>query len=109
MKLLCCRHCKDWNALSWGWRECHCGRTGGRYNEDGDTATVWGDGLLFGFSNRAWSPLLISAMLGDDYGIPNLKHLTGDQVLWNYDESNGKITRLVERPEPNCKAPDARP
>lgn len=95
MKLLVCLACFDWNALSYDPRECECGRTGGRYNNDGDTATVWGDGVLFGFSNRAWKPLLMEHLACATH--PK-SALPGSEVLWVYDESNGKITRLAEKP-----------
>lgn len=96
MKLLLCRACFDWNALSYGPRDCECGRTGGQYNPDGDTATVWGDGVLFGFSNRAWRPLFFKFALEGERQLP--EEMPGRDVLWVYDESNGKITRLKEKP-----------
>ena len=62
MKLIFCPHCTDIVAL---WpdedRDCHCGKSGGRYNEDGDTATVWGDAAPIGILNQtireAWASL----------------------------------------------------
>lgn len=96
MKLLVCRYCLDWNALSWGPRECWCGRTGGKYNHDGDTATVWGDGVLFGFNNRVWKPVLVEHLATK--AMPEVTQ-EGKDVLWLYDESNGKITRLEAKPE----------
>lgn len=98
MKLIVCRQCNDWNALSWSMRECRCGRTGGKYNPDGDTATVFGDGILFGFSNHAWAPLVINVITEGQRGMKDLSEVSGDNVLWIYDDQNGKITRLSEKP-----------
>jgi hypothetical protein len=69
--------------------DCACGRTGGVYNPDGDTVTVWGDGRLLGLSNRAVLRLLGGADMDD---------FDGDSVLWPYPEDNGKVTRLDARP-----------
>lgn len=75
MKLYLCSDCFDVQALTdYEWRSCKCGASGGRYNADGDTATVAGSAVLYGLSNKVFT--------------------AGRADAWKYDESNGKITRL---------------
>lgn len=90
MKLLVCRRCGYVDALKREPRRCRCGESGGKYNEDGDTATVWGEHVfLLGLHNHR----VLMAVRG-----MNLTDYHGDQVLWPYDMDNGKITRLEAAP-----------
>lgn len=51
MKILVCDQCFDLFKLDYEIRSCKCGRTRGRYNEDGHTAVVNGKGYSFGLGN----------------------------------------------------------
>jgi hypothetical protein len=52
MKLLWCDNCHDIIALRLEeWRNCICGKIGGQYNYDGVTATIGGEGRVFGVAN----------------------------------------------------------
>lgn len=75
-------------ALGYDPLDCGCGATGGQYNRDGDTVTIWGGGTLLGLHNKA-------LVLG--LRQPVLSAYDFD-VLWPYPEGNGKVTRLAERP-----------
>ena len=80
MKLIRCYACGDPVALtSREWRNCACGRSGGAYERDGDKAIIAGECSLYGVSNKLFYGLRAEA--------------------WPYDETNGKITRLVENPQ----------
>ena len=50
-KLLLCPQCSDVLKLIDDPRTCACGRSGGRYLEDGLHAEVWGEAVPLGFSN----------------------------------------------------------
>lgn len=90
MKLLVCRSCGYVDALKRYDRRCTCGESGGRYNEDGDTATVWGDKVfLLGLNNR-W--VLHCARGG------TIDATAGANVMWPYPMDNGKITHLAVAP-----------
>ena len=75
MKLIRCTDCGDPVALSRDWRNCHCGLSGGAYHRDGHRAIVAGPCGLYGISNKLFYGLRVEA--------------------WPYDESNGRILRLV--------------
>lgn len=88
MKLFLCSSCYDIQALTeYEWRSCKCGRSGGRYDEDGDRATVAGDAVL--------------------YGVSNILFRAGKAEAWKYDESNGKITRFPKNARLHQTAPAA--
>lgn len=81
VKMLVCRKgcARMFVALGSEPLDCACRSTGGVYNADGDTVTVWGDGALIGVAN----PCLLAAAQGKTAG-----------VIWPYPEDNGKVTRL---------------
>jgi hypothetical protein len=57
MKLLWCDMCYSViqiNPLVWS--KCRCGKVGGQYNEDEVTATIGGDGRVFGIANPFFFP-----------------------------------------------------
>lgn len=93
MKLLVCIKCGDMNTLGYQEKACACGATGGRYNPDGDTVTVFGvrrddgltpPGLLLGLNNRAIHHAAYGRRVNDAEGLGG--------VLWPYDLDNGKVT-----------------
>jgi|HubBroStandDraft_5_1064220.scaffolds.fasta_scaffold29551_4 hypothetical protein len=52
MKLLFCPNCRDVHGLvQQEWRLCICMKSGGQYNRDGMTATIGGQGRVFGVGN----------------------------------------------------------
>lgn len=88
MKMLVCRKgcARMFVALGSEPLDCACRSTGGVYNADGDTVTVWGDGALVGLSNAN----LLAAANGKTSGAVS--------PIWPYPEDNGKVTRLEMRP-----------
>lgn len=78
MKLIRCTECGDAVALSRTWRNCDCGLSGGAYKRDMDTALVAGPCGLYGIANGLFYGRRVEA--------------------WPYDESNGKIERIVVNP-----------
>jgi hypothetical protein len=75
MKLIRCR-CGDVVALSFRWRDCHCGQSGGAYMRNGHHITVSGPCVVYGLDNHVFT--------------------TGRAEAWLYDESNGKVHRREE-------------
>lgn len=73
MKLIYCRDCQDVVALSQKTRRCDCERSGGRYNDDGDTILIYGPCVVYGLDNRV-------LMFGRGEGFV-------------YPEGNGKVYR----------------
>ena len=78
MKLIFCPECRDIVKLRGVPRNCLCGKSGGRYNADGDTATVWGASRVLAIDNKFY------------------RQIRGE--VWWYDEKNGKISRLEGEP-----------
>ena len=78
MKLIFCPECRDIVKLRMEPRNCLCGKSGGRYNADGDSATIWGASRVLAISNAFYAK-------------------QRDEVWW-YDENNGKSTRLEKEP-----------
>lgn len=56
MKLIFCTEsgCRDIVALGRDTRHCKCGKSGGKYEEDGLHATIWGPCIPFGFDNGSF-------------------------------------------------------
>lgn len=52
MKLIICKNCDDVvRLIHTNWRKCECGKSGGQYNEDLQSATVGGDCEVIGIKN----------------------------------------------------------
>lgn len=52
IKLIYCDYCKSVIQLSSWLKYCNCGRSCGRYDDDGNTAYIWGDRCIpLGISN----------------------------------------------------------
>lgn len=54
MKLILCKYCHDLIKLNEQDRLCDCGRSGGRYLEDGHHAVMWGKALPVGIDNNTF-------------------------------------------------------
>lgn len=79
MKLIRCSDCGQVIALWHVPLNCECGAAGGKYNDDGDTVTIWGKAWMFGVENRV---------------------LLGQQAsAFPYPDGNGKVTRLEVAPD----------
>jgi hypothetical protein len=52
MKLLFCPYCRDIIALKYELRKCQCGKSSGKYLEDGDCVVVSKDALTLGIENK---------------------------------------------------------
>lgn len=103
MKVLLCSLCGDMNCLGYQVKRCACGKTGGYYNPDGDTATVWGTdkgGVLLGLNNRALYRAVMGTRVEDQHGFAS---------LWPYPMDNGKITVLTGDSVPSYEPPTAPP
>jgi len=55
MKLLYCNTCKDTFSLSYTTKTCHCGESGGHYEEDGLHAIYYGNATPLGFVNSSFN------------------------------------------------------
>lgn len=55
MKLILCSKCHDVVALHFRYRECLCGASGGRYEEDGRNAVITPAAIPLGFGNGSFS------------------------------------------------------
>lgn len=51
MKLLICTRCQDVFKLNYHLKSCDCGHTKGRYESDGSTAVVNGNGISLALGN----------------------------------------------------------
>lgn len=58
MKLLLCLNCHDIFKLGYEVTSCKCGRCRGKYNKDGLTAVVNGEGLSIGINNNDIGPAI---------------------------------------------------
>lgn len=84
MKLILCNDCKDTVAMSWRWRDCDCGKSGGRYKEDGDRIVIDGPCTVYGLDNRVF--------------------ITGRADAFLYPEGNGKVERKAKYRVPPVRA-----
>lgn len=75
MKILVCQACGDAVALSIRERRCHCGKSGGIYYKDHETAEVDGPSHVIGVPNT-----LISGV-------------TRRETAWVFEEPYEKIVR----------------
>ena len=91
MKLIWCPKCWDVVKLHYPDRQCECGESGGRYNQDGDTATIWGKAVVIGLLNTFFRRELTLKQVRE---IKERAGYDGDSsdVFW-YPEDNGKISR----------------
>lgn len=91
MKLLVCRSCGYIDALKREPRRCRCGVSGGFYNEDGDTVTLWGGDKVFMLGLHNFR--VANAVAGQ-----RLTGVDGDSIMWPYPMDNGKVTMLDAAP-----------
>ncbi len=70
MKLLLCLECHDIIKLDYEVKSCKCGRCRGKYNKDGLTAVVNGNGLSIGINNNDIYPALENVYKG---GVGHIK------------------------------------
>ena len=73
MKLLLCTECEDMRKLS-EWDDepttCKCGKSGGRYHEDGLNAEVWGPCVVVGLDNLTLAQAVGAHILEAQSGLP---------------------------------------
>jgi len=88
MKLLFCCNCHDMFKLSYEMRTCGCGKSKGKYKEDGRCAMIYGHWAVpVGIDNHIFLPIAQGRMDGRDGGIFR---------AWIFDPDYKRIEHIVE-------------
>lgn len=105
MKLIKCNKCYDVvRLINSEWRKCHCGKSGGQYNDDNLSATVGGDCEVIGLRNDYLYAKPFSKGRGDDgKGVIIQGEYKGDTQVWRIKSPNGpKLKCIIEKIDEQC-------
>lgn len=95
MKLIYCPVCDDvFRLIDTEWRICQCGRSGGQYTPDSETACIGGIGKVFGIPN----PFFSEAYMAPPQIIKGLRekynNLWSTEVWWGEYKGDWQLIRV---------------